>query len=67
MLYYLDLLKQMTISIYLITLIKKQKRYAPHLMIDPSQIACGFPPHTPVQRIMHDSFSDLYLSVKSYP
>ncbi len=57
----------MTISIYLITLIKKQKRYAPHLMIDPSQIACGFPPHTPVQRIMHDSFSDLYLSVKSYP
>ena len=46
---------------------QKKKRYAPYLMINPSQIACGFPPHTPVQRIMHDSFSDLYLSVKGYP
>jgi hypothetical protein len=42
-------------------------RYAPNLAINPIQIACGFPSHIPVQRIMNDSFSDLYLSVKAYP
>ena len=42
-------------------------RYSPNVMIDATQIACGFPQYVPIQRLLSDSFSDLYLSVKPYP
>lgn len=30
-------------------------------------LACGFPPHVPVTRLLNDSFADLYFTVRSYP
>jgi hypothetical protein len=43
------------------------QRYAPNMYSNPGQLASGFPTHIPVNRLLSDSFSDLYLTVRQYP
>ncbi|CAF0750264.1 unnamed protein product [Brachionus calyciflorus] len=43
------------------------QKYSPNMPSHPYQLACGFPPSVPVQRILSDTFADLYFSVRPCP
>ena len=42
-------------------------KYVPNVPTNMTQLASGYPPHLPVNRLLLDAFSDLYLTVRPYP